>query len=171
MFGVALALPVWQKREAVAALSPLVDRAKREIEDVERLRRELDSLAQTHDFLLQRKHTQPAATLVMEELARVLPDGTWLQQLSLRSHPKGWEIQIQGETTISSRLASVIEDSPLFRDAGFKSPLVKGQGPASERFHLGAELEPAAAPKAQRLAEKRLPARAAAASALATPRP
>lgn len=162
LIAVALALPVWQKRQAVAVLSPLVEGAKRETEGVEHLRKELDTLVQTYDFLLQRKHAHPAATLVMEELTRRLPDGTWLQQLSLRSHPKGWEIQIQGETTISSRLASVIEDSPLFRDAGFKSPLVKGQAQASERFHLGAELELAAAPKAQRLADKQLPERATA---------
>ena len=157
LIATALALPIWQKRQEIAALNPLVERAKREAEGADRLKSELDTLVQTYDFLLQRKHTYPAATMVLDELTRVLPDGTWLQQLNLRSHPKGWEIQIQGETTISSRLASVIEDSPLFRDAGFKSPLVKGQAPGSERFHLGAELESAPAAKAQRLADKRRP--------------
>lgn len=155
LIGAALALPIWQKQQAIAALKPLVEDAKREAEGADRLKTELDALVQTYNFLLQRKHTYPAATVVIDELTRVLPDGTWLQQLNLRSHPKGWEIQIQGETTISSRLASVIEDSPLFRDAGFKSPLVKGQAPASERFHLGAELESAPAPKPQPLAGKR----------------
>jgi general secretion pathway protein L len=169
LFAGALALPIWQKRQAIAALNPLVEGAKREAEGADRLKTELDSLVQTYDFLLQRKHTYPAATMVMDELTRVLPDGTWLQQLNLRSHPKGWEIQIQGETTISSRLASVIEDSPLFRDAGFKSPLVKGQAPASERFLLGAELESAPAPKAQRLADKRRPALATAVRTLDAP--
>ena len=169
LFAGALALPIWQKRQAIAALNPLVERARREAEGADRLKTELDTLVQTYDFLLQRKHTYPAATAVLDELTRVLPDGTWLQQLNLRSHPKGWEIQIQGETTISSRLASVIEDSPLFRDAGFKSPLVKGQAPASERFHLGAELESAPAPQAQRLADKRRPAVAAAVRALDEP--
>jgi general secretion pathway protein L len=155
--GVALALPVWQKQQAIAALNPLVVAAMREAEGADRLKTELNTLVQTYDFLLQRKHAYPAATAVIDELTRVLPDGTWLRQLNLRSHPKGWEIQIQGETTISSRLASVIEDSPLFRDAGFKSPLIKGQAPASERFHLGAELESAPPPKPQRLAEKQPP--------------
>ena len=155
LLGVALALPVWQKQQAIAAINPLVQDAKRQAEGADRLKSELDTLVQTYDFLLQRKHSYPAATAVIDELTRVLPDGTWLQQLNLRSHPKGWEIQLQGETTISSRLASVIEDSPLFRDAGFKSPLIKGQAPASERFHLGAELESASAPKPQRLADKR----------------
>jgi len=156
-FAGALALPVWQKRQDIAALNPLVERAKREAESAGRLKTELDALVQTYDFLLQRKHAYPAATVVMDELTRILPDGTWLQQLNLRSHPKGWEIQLQGETTISSRLASVVEDSPLFRDAGFKSPLIKGQAPASERFHLVAELEPEPAPKPQALADKRPP--------------
>jgi general secretion pathway protein L len=162
LFAAALAVPVLQKRQAIAALNPLVEVAKREAEGADRLKKELDTLVEIYDFLLQRKHTYPAATIVMDELTRVLPDGTWLQQLNLRSHPKGWEIQLQGETTISSRLASVMEDSPLFRDAGFKSPLIKGQAPASERFHLGAELEPVPAPKVQRLADKRPPALAAA---------
>lgn len=156
-FAGALAFPIWQKRQDIAALSPLVERARREAESADRLKTELDALVQTYDFPLQRKHAYPAATIVMDELTRILPDGTWLQQLSLRSHPKGWEIQLQGETTISSRLASIVEDSPLFRDAGFKSPLVKGQAAASERFHLGAELEPAPASRAQALADMRPP--------------
>jgi general secretion pathway protein L len=160
--GVALALPVWQKQQAIAALTPQVESARRQAEGASRLKTELDALVQIHDFLLQRKHGNPSVTVVMEELTRVLPDGTWLQQLNLRSHPKGWEIQIQGETTISSRLARVIDDSPLFRDAGFKSPLIKGQAPASERFNLGAELESIPAPKPQRLADRRLPANRAA---------
>lgn len=154
LFGVALALPVWQKQQAVAALKPLVESARRQAEGASRLKTELDTMVQTHDFLLQRKHSYPAATVVIDELTRVLPDGTWLQQLNLRSHPKGWEIQIRGETTISSRLARVIDDSPLFRDAGFKSPLIKGQAPGSERFYLGAELESAPPPKAQGFADK-----------------
>jgi general secretion pathway protein L len=158
LFAAALGFPVWQKRQAIAAFNPLVESAKRDAEDVDRLKQDLDTQVQVYDFLLQRKHTYPAATIVMDELTRVLPDGTWLQQLNLRSHPKGWELQIQGETTISSRLASDIEDSPLFRDASFKSPLIKGQAPGSERFNLSAELEPAPAPKAQRLEDKRPPA-------------
>jgi general secretion pathway protein L len=158
LIAAASALPVLQKRQAIAALKPQVERAKRDAEGADRLRKELDSLVQVYDFLLQRKHTNPAATIVIDELSRLLPDGTWLQQLNFRSHPKGWEIQIQGETTVSSRLPSIIEDSPLFRDASFKSPLVKGQTPASERFQLGAELEPVSPPKAQRLADKPPPA-------------
>lgn len=160
-FAGALALPIWQKRQDIAALNPLVERARRDAESADRLKTELDALVQTYDFLLQRKHAYPAATIVMDELTRILPDGTWLQQLNLRSHPKGWELQLQGETTISSRLASIVEDSPLFRDAGFKSPLIKGQAPASERFHLVAELEAGPAPKTQALADKRPPPAAA----------
>jgi len=158
LFGLALAVPVWQKQQVVAALEPLVDSARRQAEGASRLKAELDTMVQTHDFLLQRKHSYPAATVVIDELTRVLPDGTWLQQLNLRSHPKGWEIQLQGETTISSRLARVIDDSPLFRDAGFKSPLIKGQAPGSERFHLGAELESVPPSKPRRLVDKQAPA-------------
>lgn len=154
LFAVALALPLWQKKQAIAALTPLVEASKRDAEVASGLKKDLDTAVQTYDFLLQRKHAAPAATVVLEKLTRLLPDGTWLQQFSLRSHPKGWEIQIQGETTISSRLASVIEESPLFRDASFKSPLLKGQAPGSERFHLGAEVELAPPPKARVLADK-----------------
>jgi len=156
-FAVALALPILQKRHDIAVLNPLVERAKEEAEGVDQLKTELDTLVKNYDFLLQRKHAYPAASIVMDELTRILPDGTWLQQLNLRSHPKGWEVQIQGETTISSQLASIIEDSPMFREATFKSPLIKGQGQGSERFHLAAELEPTPVPTAQALDDKRPP--------------
>lgn len=168
LFAGALALPIWQKRQAIVALSPLVEAAKRDAEGANRLKKELDTLVQTHDFLLQRKHTTPAATVVLEDLTRILPEGTWLQQMSLKSHPKGWEIQIQGETTISSKLAGVLEDSPMFRDASFKSPLVKGQAPMSERFHLGAEIEVPLPPKPITLTDKP-PAATTASQTVATP--
>ncbi len=158
LFAVALALPVWQKRQAVATLTPLVEQARLSAETADRLRQDLDREVQEYNFVLQRKHTHPAAVVVLNELTRVLANGTWLQQLDLRSHPDGWEVLMEGETTQSSKLVGIVDGSPLFRDSGYKSPLTKGQAPSSERFQLGALLKSAPPVEPVPLAEKQPPA-------------
>lgn len=132
----ALAIPVWQKREAVQALQPLVDRAKQQAMDTDALRREQEKLATEYNFMLLKKQSAPPLVVLLNELSRLLPDDTWVQQLSI----KGNELQIQGETGFSSSLIALFEHTSLLRGASFRSPLTKGDLPGSERFHLAAEI-------------------------------
>ncbi len=157
MFALALGLPIWQKRQTIEALTPQVQRARQAAEAASELQAQLDRRVREYNVLLERKHAYPAAVIVLEELARILPDHTWLIQVDLRSIPAGWEVVMLGETTASSRLASLVEASPLFQEAGFKSPLIKGQTPASERFQLGALLESRKPPARIALADKHPP--------------
>lgn len=139
----ALAIPVWQKREAVLALLPVVDRAKQRAMEIDALRREQEKLAAEYNFMLLKKQFAPPLVVLLNELSRLLPDDTWVQQFSL----KGSELQIQGETGSSSRLIALFENSRLLRDANFRSPLTKGDLPGSERYHLTAQIVTAPVPE------------------------
>jgi hypothetical protein len=57
---------------------------------------------------------------------------------------KGKELQIQGETASSVRLIGLFEQSSMFRDASFRSPLTKGQSSATERYQLAVQIRPSA---------------------------
>ncbi len=78
--------------------------------------------------------------MALEELTRVLPDDTWVQQLDI----KGKELQIQGETASSFRLIGLFEQSAMFHDASFRAPLIKGQSSGSERYQLALQMQPMA---------------------------
>src|SRR5439155_8834809 len=52
LFLVALFFPVWQKRETVKALHPLLDKARQEAEATDAIARELEKQVADYNFLL-----------------------------------------------------------------------------------------------------------------------
>jgi general secretion pathway protein L len=139
---VALAYPLWLKRERVITLLPRLDTAKVGADVAERLGREIEKLAAEHNFIVGKKQGAHAVVAILEDLSKSLPDTTWVQQLDIRSTSKGREVQIAGETGSSSQLVEVIEKSGTLTNASFKSPLTKGQTPNTERYLLAAEVKP-----------------------------
>lgn len=135
---IALVLPVWQKRETALALQPLQDKARKQAEDAENLRRQLDALLAEYNYLLDKKRGAPPVVAVLEDVTRILPDDTWVHQFGVN----GKEMIIQGETASSSKLAGLFEQAKTLHDASFRSPLTQGQGANSERFQLAAETRP-----------------------------
>ncbi len=133
----AITIPIWQKRHAVIALLPIVDRAKQQARETDALRREQERLAAEFNFMLDKKQAVPPLVILLDELSRLLPDDTWVQQFNL----KGKELQIQGETGSSSKLIALIESTRILHDANFRSPLTKGNMPNSERYHLMAAIK------------------------------
>ena len=138
LLGIALILPIWQKRETVLALHPVVAKAHEQAEKAENLRRQLEGMLAEYNYLLNKKREVPPVVAVLDDLTRVLPNDSWVQQFDL----KGKEVQVQGETASSSKLVALVEQSKTLHGASFKAPLTKGMSENSERFHLAAETRP-----------------------------
>lgn len=134
----AIAVPIWQKRSALISLLPMVEQAKQQATATDGVRRELEKRTSEYNFVLEKKQAIPPLIVQLDELSRLLPDDTWVQQFDL----KGKELQLQGETASSSKLIALMETSKVLREANFKSPLTRGSSPAVERFHLSAEVKP-----------------------------
>lgn len=140
----AIVIPVWQKYDLALRLAPLADQARQQAEAADALHRELDKQMAEYNHLLEKKQTSPIIVALLDELSRLLPDNTWVQQLDLKDK----ELQIQGETASSSQLVGIFEQSKILRNASFKSPLTKTQ--AGERFHLAIEVNPMQPPEADK---------------------
>ncbi len=152
MSGVAVAIPIWQKRDAAIALHPQRGKAKSEADAAQAVHRELEKLVAENNYILTRKYAQPSTLSLIEDLSRVLPDTTWIQVMEIKAAAKGREVVLTGETASSSKLVETVEQTGSLQNASFRSPLTKGQSPNSERFVLGAEVKtrplPAAIPEA-----------------------
>lgn len=135
---IALVLPIWQKREIALTLNPLLGKAHQQAAKAEGLRLQLEALMGEYNYLLDKKRESPPVVAVLDDVTRVLPDDTWVQQFDL----KGKEMQIQGETASSSKLAGLFEQAKTLHGASFRAPLTKGQGANSEHFLLAAETRP-----------------------------
>lgn len=146
LLAVLLAAPLWKKREVVIALQPVLAQAQRQADAVDALKQEQERLLAEYNFPTEHKLTTPAKVALLEEVTRILPDNTWLQQLEIH----GADISMQGNTGSSASLIGLFEQSTLLENANFKSPLVKvqvGRAQADqeqageERFQLAARIK------------------------------
>lgn len=92
-------------------------------------------------FAVERKREAPSPLVVMEALARLLPDGTWLTELRF----DGETVQLVGLSDDSARLIPLMEESPHFAEAQYRSALIRDAG-GLDRFNLVAKVVPHAAP-------------------------
>jgi general secretion pathway protein L len=165
-----LLYPPWAKREVIKSLHPVEARTQSEAQATSKLARELEHLVDEHNFLLAKKHGTPPALAYIEEISRLLPDNTWVQQLELKVAGKTRELQITGETASSSKLIEILEQSTLLKNATPRGTVTRGSQPGTERFAIAAEAtvrpQPEPVPVAQMATPVAPAAPAAAAPAL-----
>lgn len=133
LFVTLLAIPIWKKREAAIALQPALAQAQQQADAVGALKQEQERLQAEYNFPIEHKLATPAKVVLLDEITRILPNNTWLQQLDVH----GLEVSMQGNTNASAKLVGLFEQSALLENASFKSSLVKIQG-SEERFQLAA---------------------------------
>jgi general secretion pathway protein L len=148
LLATALVFPLYRKREAIVAMLPMVAKARTDAESTDALARELERTAADYNFLLAKKHTSYPALAYVEEVTRLLPDNTWLQQLDIRPVGKAREVQISGETTSSSKLIEILEQSRLMQNAAPRGTVTRGSQPNTERFMIAAEARARPLPEA-----------------------
>jgi general secretion pathway protein L len=153
LLATALLLPIVQKRRTVIALHPIVNKARQEAEATDAIARELDKQVADYNFLLSRKHGTYPALAFIEEVTRLLPDTTWVQQFDLKTTGKTREVQLTGETSSSSKLIEILEGSTLLRNAAPRGTEVRGALPNTVRFQIGAETRARPQPEARPVVE------------------
>jgi general secretion pathway protein L len=150
---VALIYPVYRKRETFIALNPIVNQARQEAEAADGLARELERQVADYNYLLARKHGTAPALAFLEEMSRLLPDNTWVQQLDVKTVGKTREVQISGETASSSKLIEILEGSTLLQNAAFRGNVSRGTQSGTERFLISAEVRPRTLPESRSVLE------------------
>lgn len=137
-------IPVWQKRENVISLMPILEKGKTENEGTERVLTEVTRLAAEYNFIATKKQTTQTTVGLIEEFSKMLPDNTWVQTLEIKTTPKVREVQVQGETASATKLIELFEKSPMLQNTSTRSQVSRGAMPNTERFHIAAEVKPRA---------------------------
>jgi general secretion pathway protein L len=130
----AVALPFVQKISAVAQLETEVREARQEALTAGQVRTELEQLVAEVNALVSKRKQQSSVMQVLDELTRILPDGTWVNRFEVG----GKRVKIRGESSNASGLAALIENSVLFNDASFDSPVMRNPTTEQERFVISA---------------------------------
>lgn len=130
-----IAIPLLQKRHLIAELEPQVAAAMEAAKEGSRLKRNIELIATGSAELLARKEARPMTIAIVDEMSRILPDNTWVSRIDIA----GNEIQIQGQSEAAESLIGLIEESPSFENARFRSPVTQIPQTDSESFHLSAD--------------------------------
>ena len=85
--------------------------------------------------ILPTNHGESMVMRLLDEMTRIVPDGTWVSQLDI----KGIEVQVQGQSPAAASLIGLLEDSESFSNPQFRSPVTQIPRSDLERFHLSAE--------------------------------
>lgn len=124
------AAQLWLLERQVAELAPQASRLGAELA-------QLDVLQAKADHAARRKAAAPVALVFLEALARLLPDDTHLTDLRF----DGVTVELIGRSRNAAALIPLIEDSPHFAGAQFRSALVR-EPSGLDRFDISAEVMP-----------------------------
>ncbi len=130
-----LIVPFVQLARGNQQLQTWVKEAKQRAEGALKVQEQLDRLQKESGLLADKKQSQVPVIEVVNELTRLLPDDTWLYQLSL----KGSGVNIQGESSGATVLLNALESSPLYSKASFRSPVTQNARTSRERFDIAVE--------------------------------
>ncbi len=137
LLGVGLALPLLEKQRIITALEPQLAAARRAALVANGLRDEIAQATERLDLAVREKRVRVKLLDVLQEITRLLPDDTWLQELEVT----GTEVQMRGETPSAAQLVGLLEASERLRNARFRSPVTPSPVSGRERFHLSVEVQ------------------------------
>ncbi|GAB4261562.1 MAG: PilN domain-containing protein [Methylomicrobium sp.] len=132
----SMVVPVWRQGRAVEKLQNLVVDMEREARNVENLQKEADRLIAQTQLLIQKKQDQPPILEMLNELSRLIADDTSLTYLQYANG----RLQFQGQSPAASTLIGILENSPLFTNARFVSPVTQDPRNGFERFQITADV-------------------------------
>ena len=98
-------------------------------------RKKNQALIDHFENLSQQVRQQAVTIDLLKELTEVIPQDTWLRSLAIRSR----KIYLSGTSSSATTVVKALEDSPLFNEVHFDSPVVKKGG--NETFKIVVDLE------------------------------
>lgn len=135
---VALVLPLWLESRAVAALRDEIAYMEREANAVESIQAEIDTIIVQTQQLINKKQQSPSIIEILNTLSELMKDDTWLNYLRYNEG----RLQFQGQSPTASGLIAKLEESGLFANARFVSPVTRDRVSGLERFQLSVDIKP-----------------------------
>jgi general secretion pathway protein L len=120
--------------DRLRATNEQVTRARAAAIEVDAVRKQIDATLRLNEFLAKRKTDRPTVTELLDEVTRLLPDNTWLAQLTLRDRT----LALTGTSARAAALIAELEQSRLLSGVSFSAPVTQDPRQGGERFNLSA---------------------------------
>lgn len=135
----AAVLPIYRLQREVDALSAQVAGVRAAAADVQRLRAAIAASDQTARFLIERRQAAPRISQVLNDVARILPDDTWLRELRVT----GTEVDLAGYSHASATLIGLLDRGGYFHGTEFRSPTMRDSKSGRETFQIATKIREA----------------------------
>ncbi len=139
LLGAVMVMPVLFEYKSVNALQKKIDAIEKDAKGVKALQKEIDAMIDETRQLIAEKSAAPAVVDMLNTLSTLMKDDTWL---TYAQYSDG-HMQIQGQSPAASTLIGVLEDSELFANARFVSPVTQDKTSGRERFQITVDVTPA----------------------------
>ncbi len=133
----AVLIPLKRQQNVAETFQRQIADAKLQMVESTKIRNEIKRVAEEDRFLADKKKQAPLTVEILEVLTRPVPDDSWLSEV----HIKNTEVRVLGFSPAASDLIGLIERSPVFQSARFRSPVTQVRGSNEERFNLSFEIE------------------------------
>jgi general secretion pathway protein L len=120
-----------QRRSLSALDAAIAELHAPALEVRKKIEAEVASRRQALNLATLRNEGVPALA-IWEELSRLLPDGAWLQNITIDQGT----IQADGMAEKAEELIASLEESPLFKNVQFISPVYKNPNETKSRFSI-----------------------------------
>jgi general secretion pathway protein L len=132
------------RRDAATALEAQVRSRAESARSVATKRQQLVDMIDGSTFLARRRTALPATLQVLDELTRRLPDGTYLEKVSIENN----RLLVIGLSSEAASLVGRMEGAPYWRNPALSGALQPDPRVRRDRFSLVAELVPPPRPAA-----------------------
>ena len=135
--GAAAYVPLWIKLDVLGDLQARIVSVKAEVEDAARAELMLSELRDRNVHLVNLKIQTPSMVEILGDVARVLHDSAWLEQLQVRDG----RLQLAGFTRAPAELIATLEQSPILSEVRLDWPVMAASTESADHFDISARIE------------------------------
>lgn len=132
----AAALPFALQSFALAAADRHIEALRPRVVEAEALRRRIAEARGGQDAFAAERARVGDALRTIAALTEILPDDTWLTELTLRQR----KLTMAGRSAGAARLIGLLSADPTIRDAAFVAPVTRAEAGGGDAFSIRAEL-------------------------------
>jgi general secretion pathway protein L len=133
----AVGMAHWRNAAAAAQVDAAIAAAETDVAELRALIAARDARVALIGAVTEDKNSAVPIASVLNEMAKVIPDSTWLTDISVN----GTSVRFSGLSDSAVALIPVLEASPLFRSPTFMEPVVRAEGEQGQRFTIAMQIE------------------------------
>lgn len=118
----------------LAILDEQLSELKLQVQTIEDLQKKADKIEQFSGVIKNIRKNDISKINVLEELTQIMPLDSWLTNLTYTE--EGRKVKISGYAISASKLIPILEESNLFENVKFTSPITTDKKEKKERFRI-----------------------------------